>query len=241
MLKLLKVEFKILFKWKPTRLAFVSFVLLAVLMSAMSMLNEEQSMSSLFNGLFIVNLIAVAIGGLFINNDYSQNTIRNKITVGHSRSNIYCAKFISVFVFYIMLTLIYAVPSFLINYIGLGTDGVIAEAMYKNIILVLLSILMNTSLTVFIAMTLRNVAGGVMPVVLAESIPVAGTLCLEVLSVSDKPDLFKFVQAVPTIQGMMLSPQVVPENIGLSVSIAFVFSIVLLTLGYLIFRKADLN
>lgn len=241
MINLLKVEFKTLFKWKPTKLAFISFFLLAIIMSAISVLNKEQSMSSLFNGMFIVNLIAVALGGLFIHNDYSQNTIRNKITVGCSRSGIYFSKIITVFLFYITLTIVYAVTSFIINYFGIGTDGVIAEAMWKNGLLVLLSILMNISMTIFISMTIRNVAGGVMPVVLAESIPIAGTLCLEVLSVSDMPELLKFVQAIPTVQGMMLSPDVIPENIKLSVCIAFVFSTLLLLIGYMLFRRMDLN
>lgn len=241
MLNLLKVEFKTLFKLKPTKLSIVGSLVLAALMSLISVLNEEPAMTSLFNGIFIVNLISVAIGGLFVNNDFSQNTIRNKMVVGHSRWSVYCSKFSTVLTFYIMISIAYMLPSFLINYFCLETEGIVWEAMWKNFALVGMSIIINAIITVFLAMEMRNAAGVVLPIAVAEGLPVAGTLLLEVLSVSDIPKLFKFVKSIPNIQTMMLYPQIIPENVWLSFTITCGTVVVLFAIGYLSFRKADLN
>jgi hypothetical protein len=207
----------------------------------MSIVNEEPAMTSLFSGMFIVNLLSVAIGGLFVNNDYTQNTIRNKIVAGHPRLNIYCAKLITVFVFYVMLTLVYVVPSFLINIFCLDTNEVIWEAMWKNFSLVTMTIVINAIITVFLAMAIRNVAGVVLPIAAAEGLPVIGTLALEVLSVSDMQILYKIIKSIPNIQTMMLAPSVIPTDILLSYIITLSTVTFLLTIGYLSFRTADLN
>jgi hypothetical protein len=128
-----------------------------------------------------------------------------------------------------------------INYFCLETKEVVWEAMWKNFALIGMALTINTMLTVFLAMAIRNVGGVALPIAVAEGLPVIGSLLLELLSVSDMPGLFKFVNSIPNIQAMMLSPQIVPTNLDLSLYITCGTVVVLFTIGCLSFIKADLN
>ena len=81
-----------------------------------------------------------------------------------------------------------------------------------------------------------------LPVFLAEAIPVSGMLIAEVLSVSDNAKkAYDFVMAIPNIEIMMLSPYVVPANIELSLIITVIFCFVCVGLSLIVFHKAELS
>lgn len=65
-------------------------------------------------GVYLIFVIAILIGS-FVGREYSDGTIRNKLTAGHTRSSIYASKFIVCAVADIMLHILYIVVV-----IGLG-------------------------------------------------------------------------------------------------------------------------
>lgn len=172
--------------------------------------------------------------------DYSQNTIRNKIVVGHTRLSIYVAKFAATFLFYLMCILLYAIPSVIVDLCVSDMSNVAWEAMWKNLIIVFCNMMISVSIIVFFTTVMRSVIGAIMPFCAVEFLAVGGTLWLEILSVDNK-ELFEIVQAIPSIKAMMLSPDIVPTNIGLSCAISAGIVLFMCMAGYLAFRKADLN
>lgn len=54
----------------------------------------RQADNSLFMGTILVVFVIAAFAGLFVGTEYSDGTIRNKLIVGHRRSNVYISKLI---------------------------------------------------------------------------------------------------------------------------------------------------
>lgn len=241
MINLLKVDFKSLFKLKAVKWAILGAFVFSILLSLQSITDKTPAFENFFNGAIVVNLLSVAVGGLYINNDFSQNTIRNKIVIGYTRTKILFSKVIVVFCFYLLTTLAAWIPAFCINYFMLETDNVLWEAITKGILLSIYTLFNNMAITILLGVSARNATGAILPVFLAEAIPVAGMLLLEVLSVSDAEQLFNFVKAVPNIAIMILSPYTVPENMYLSLITTAVFCCGCLLLGLLTFNQAELS
>lgn len=241
MFKLLQVELYTLTKMKAFKLSVLGAIILSILLNVQYITDKTPAFESFFNGVLVLNLIAVAIGGLIINNDYAQNTIRNKVVIGYSRTSIFVAKTLLILLYYIIIFVVAFIPSLYIHCFMLETENVIWEAVWKGFALSGLNIVNNVAITILLGMSVKNVAGVVLPVFLAEAIPVSGMLILEVLSVSNAKKMFEFVQAIPNIEIMMLSPYTVPANMGLSLIITGVFTTFCLLLSWHVFNTAELN
>ena len=98
--KLLRVNLKLMVRRKDTRLCAGLSVVLAVLGALVSKLNGNMTWYDMFEFPLILVMIFSAVGGLFISRDYTQNTIRNKLTVGHKRTGIYLANQITETIFF---------------------------------------------------------------------------------------------------------------------------------------------
>ena len=142
MRNLCKVEFKVLFKLKLLYLELVVVFLLAIVMGIVSLLNNESSLSSLFNGMFIISMIYPALGGTFLLTDFKQKTINNKIIAGHSRFNIYTTKLIALIVLYVISIIAYYIPATIISFIGPSFD-INWTILFKNFFIVGLAGMFN--------------------------------------------------------------------------------------------------
>lgn len=241
MFKLLKVELKTMFKWKATKYTFLFLTLLAALCSGMNVLNEEPALSGLFTFPTIVSIVASSIGGLFLYQDYMQNTIRNKIVVGHSRLEVYLAKTITILVLHIIL-----VGSFMFIFGGIGywcldTEYVVWEAFWKNCAIVLSSTFVVSVLTSVIAINVKSPLGGLLPMMLVSSILFGGIFGMEMLYVNEAEQAIKTIQTIPITCLINLSETILPENISSILTTASIVTVVCTMLGYLAFRKADLK
>lgn len=74
----------------------------------------------LFEGFTLTAVFCPVFCSLFLGSDYSDGTLRNKILAGHSRSSIYLANFISVFLANLLIalvsTLMQLLPTLLLGY-----------------------------------------------------------------------------------------------------------------------------
>lgn len=240
MLNLLKVELKVLMKFKPAQWMFFLYPVLGIIIAIIMKIVESPAFTALIKGVFLVNMITIAIGSLFIYNDYSQNTIRNKIIVGHTRLSVYASKFAVTFLFFLACVLMFAIPTIILDAFMIGFKDVVWEAIWKNLIIVFCNILIYVTLIVFFTMSIRSVVGAISPFCTFEFLAVVGTLLLEILS-SDNQELFEFVSAIPSFKATMLSANISPTDVGMSCLIALLSSIFLLAIGYFKFKKDDLN
>lgn len=241
MFKLLKVELKTLFKWKATRYTIIFLMLLAILTSGMNVLNEEPALSGLFVFPMIVLMITSAVGGLFVYQDHSQNTIRNKIVVGHSRFNVYMAKVLTTLFLHLL-----SVCSFMIIFGGIGvifldTDYVVWEACWKNLINIILSTCVISTFTSLLSVNIASPLGGLLPMMLVSSVTFGSIFGAEILSVNGGEEIIKLVAALPVTGLIHMSETIVPENLTITIASGLCVILVFVTSGYLIFRKADLK
>ena len=242
MLKLIKTEFITLFKMKSVKWSFFGMFLLSIALNFQYVSDKTPAFEGLFNGMMVVNLLSVAIGGLILNTDFSQNTIRNKIVLGYSRISIVLSKVLIIACYYLLMAITAFVPALIIHCGFLETKDIVWEAINKSFVITGLNIFNNVALTILLGVSARTIIGAVLPVFLAEAIPVSGMLIAEVLSVSDNTKkAYDFVMAIPNIEIMMLSPYIVPANLELSIIITLVFSGLCLLLSLYTFCKAELN
>ncbi|MCI8293411.1 MAG: ABC transporter permease subunit [Hespellia sp.] len=119
--KLLSAEFERLFKSFVFRLGMLFSTGLAVFVVTMRWMDVRKNAETyaslsikysnadgliFVGGLYIIFVIAVFVG-IFVGTEYSDGTIRNKITAGHTRGCIYLSKWIVCAVTTIMIHLLY--------------------------------------------------------------------------------------------------------------------------------------
>ena len=103
-------------------------------------------------------LISIA-AGLLIVQDFRNNTIRNKIIVGHSRTNIYIANLIvSVFVA-VVYQLAFWITVIVLGGILMGFESFPSREMFVNMLIALLIQITFTCVIVFLCTSMKNIGG----------------------------------------------------------------------------------
>ena len=97
--KLLKVNMKLMMRRLDVRVCAALGIILAIFEAAVSKHTDTLDWYGMFEMLIMFAFTLSAVGGLFISRDYSLNTIRNKLTVGHKRTSVYLANQIAESIF----------------------------------------------------------------------------------------------------------------------------------------------
>ncbi|MCI8407750.1 MAG: ABC transporter permease subunit [Lachnospiraceae bacterium] len=110
-------------------------------------------------GLYLIFVISVFIS-IFVGTEYSDGTIRNKLTIGHTRRNIYLSKFIvcataNILVYLLYIVVVLVLGNFLIN----GTTMTIIEIISFTMTGIT-AILALTALLVLLSLSNQNKAIG---------------------------------------------------------------------------------
>ena len=244
MANLLAEGYRRLFKGK--RFYIVLAVIIAIPTIAAVFLRIVEKRALNLGGALVFSLIGTMsmfisiTAGLFIINDFKNNTIRNKIIIGHSRANIYLANLI------ISLTVafIYQIV-FWLTLIAFGKtimrfDAFPSKEIFQNMLLTLAIIFAFTSCFVFICTTLKNTGGFALSLMLDT---VVSMLVLLVMIIPKK-EISKILSiAVPSMQKNSLSnnPTVVPDNIWWMILIDIGICVVVTIAGIEIFKRSDLK
>lgn len=101
----------------------------------------------------VLFLLMPAMAALFINTDYHDGAIRNKLTVGCARSAVYLANLISMYAVYILATLLYTAVLLLF---GLGIPVEAPQAVFSQYLMLMLVMLAETAMGVFLATVVSN-------------------------------------------------------------------------------------
>ena len=244
MANLLAEGFRRLFKGK--RFYIVLAVIIAIPTIAAVFLRIVEKRALNLGGALVFSLIGTMsmfisiTAGLFIINDFKNNTIRNKIIIGHSRANIYLANLI------ISLTVAFIYQMvFWLTLIAFGKtimrfDAFPSKEIFQNMLLTLAIIFAFTSCFVFICTTLKNTGGFALSLMLDT---VVSMLVLLVMIIPQK-EISKILSiAVPSMQKNSLSnnPTVVPDNIWWMILIDIGICVAVTIAGIEIFKKSDLK
>lgn len=115
-----------------------------------------------FMNTFMPMIIAIT-GGLFISKDYTNNTIRNKIIIGHSRPRIYMANWITSVLITLVLLFGYLIFIFSVGVPIFGFSEFFEFGFFfKKLLLTLCPLITFASITVFICMTVKGTSGTVL-------------------------------------------------------------------------------
>lgn len=168
MSKLIAEGYRRLFKGKRFYVVLIVIMALAALIPVLNAIFEpDRELRGYADGIFIlfsgqIPMFVSVAAGLLITQDFRNNTVRNKIIIGHSRTNIYLANLImalTVMVIYLLALMI----------TGWGIGAIFMDFRYLKKAEFILKVLMYfpimitfTSLIVFICNSLRSTGGFVL-------------------------------------------------------------------------------
>lgn len=152
----------------------------------------------MFNYSTIVGIVIAIFTSLFLGVDYSDGTIRNKISVGHKRSDIYLSNLLIISVTslfsYILFIAIVAI-------IGIPLLGGITISIPKLLMLlgcIFATIITYSSIFTLIAMMISNKAiTAIVSIMLAFGMMMAAVICLNILNTQE------FIQEASLVDGEM--------------------------------------
>lgn len=153
--------------FKTKRFIFSILIMIAIpslIMWFSASMGDELYMDSFpfFMNTSLPMIIAIT-GGLFISKDYTNNTIRNKIIVGHSRPSIYMANWITSVIMTLVIFAVYLLFIFAVGGTIFGFSNVFEiDFFFQELLLTLCPLITFTSITVFICMTVKGTSGTVL-------------------------------------------------------------------------------
>ena len=236
--KLIKVELKNIFSKFDIQSTLLIFTFLGFMSGILNKGNSSPSCEGLFEWTMVLTLLISALGGLYISKDYTQNTIRNKIIVGHTRFSIYLSKQIAVTLMYISCSILYIFSSIISNIMFIGYNNLNKEALLTGILVTIFVIIVLSTITTFIAMTIKKESGGLMPLLVMFVMMMLSAWIPEFVK-GNAIDIINDI--VPTSQMMLLNIQTVDPHPLRHISYSLLLILVFFNSGYLIFKNSDLN
>ena len=245
MSNLLAEGFRRLFKGKRFYIVLAVIVAIPTFASIFIRIVEKKALDLgtvlCFSMIGTMTMFISITAGLFIINDFKNNTIRNKIIIGHSRTNIYLANLIIAFFVAFVYQLV-----FWLTLIGLCNsimkfDDFPCTEIFQNMLLTLAIEFAFTSFFVFLCTSLRNTGGFVLSLMLDTIVSMIVSLIVMFVR-SEK--LSKAIEiAVPSLQrnDFAYDPVNVPGNIWWMILIDIGICIVITIAGIEIFKRADLK
>jgi len=238
MSKLIKVELKSIFSKFDIRSTVLILTLLGFITGILNKGNSSPSCDGIFEWTMVLTLLISALGGLYISRDYTQNTIRNKIIVGHTRFGIYLSKQIAVATMYLACALLFMASTIVSNFMFIGTNYLNKDALWTGIIVSIFVVIVLSTITTFIAMSVKKETGGLMPLLVMFVMMMLSAWIPEFVK-GKAVDIINDI--VPTSQMILLNLDTVDPHPVRHILYSFLLSLIFFVSGYAIFRKSDLN
>lgn len=138
------------------RVMFFLMIFLALFLLIFAKVNDVQAHT---DEAFIINVLLPVISGCIICNiissDFTNNTVRNKVIIGHKRSNIYLANMITMSVLILALFLVYEAVFFSVGMIMFDNIH-FTSRIAGNILFEIPALIDCAALAVFISMTIKS-------------------------------------------------------------------------------------
>lgn len=242
MFQLLKAELAALMKWKATIYTILFMIGLGAIIPLMnSVLYEDPTMQGFFEFTYIVLLISSVIIGLFVYKDYSQNTIRNKVIVGHSRATVYFSKALLVALSLIGFFLIFLLSTFVVGMCIGDLSYLNMSVFIQSCVIVICSILTAASLISLIAVNIQSPVGALLPMMLLFSIMFLSMLYAEMLMINEQTEILELLQTLPLTSCLMLNEVTKPFNMVGTIIYSIITCAVMQIFGCGIFQRINLK
>lgn len=236
--KLIKVELKSIFSKFDIKSTMLIFTFLGFISGLLNKGNSSPSCDGIFEWTMVLSLLISALGGLYISRDYTQNTIRNKIIVGHTRFNIYLSKQIAVTSMYLACSGLFIISTILSNFMFIGMNNINQKALWIGIIVSLFVIIVLSMITTFIAMSVKKETGGLMPLLVMFIMMMLSAWIPEFVK-GKAIDIINDI--VPTSQMILLNINNVDPHPIRHIIYSLLLSLIFFISGYTIFKKSDLS
>ena len=236
--KLIKVEINSIFNKFDIRCTMLVFTLLGFMAGILNKSNGSASCVGLFEWTMVLALLISALGGLYISRDYTQNTIRNKIVVGHTRFNIYLSKQIAVTLMYLACSGLFMASSIISNGIFVGINNINKNAIFVGILVSIFVIIVFSVITTFISMSIKKESGGLIPLLVMFIMMMLSAWIPEFVT-GKAINIINDI--VPTSQMIMLNIKVVDPYPIRHIIYSLLLSTIFFTCGYIIFKNSDLK
>jgi len=238
MSKLIKVELKNIFSKFDIRCTLLMLTLLGFVTGILNKGNYYPSCEGIFEWTMVLTLLISALGGLYISRDYTQNTIRNKIIVGHTRFGIYLSKQIAITSMYLACALLFMASTIISNFMFVGTTNLNKEALWTGILVSIFVVIALSTITTFIAMSVKKETGGLMPLLVMFVMMMLSAWIPEFVK-GKVIDIANDI--IPTSQMMLLNIQTVDSHPIIHILYSLLLSFVFFISGLAIFKNSDLN
>ena len=238
MSKLIKVELKNIFSKFDIRSTMLILSLLGFVTGILNKGNSSSSCDGIFEWTMVLTLLISALGGLYISRDYTQNTIRNKIIVGHTRFGIYLSKQIAVTAMYLACVGIFITSTIISNFTFIGTNNLNKDALWIGIIVSIFGVIVLSTITTFIAMSIKKETGGLMPLLVMFVMMMLSAWIPEFVK-GKAMDIINDI--VPTSQMILLNLDIVDPHPTRHILYSLLLSLIFFISGFAIFKNSDLN
>ncbi len=195
----------------------------------------------LFDAIGILPLLIGIAAGMLIVQDFKNNTIRNKVIIGHSRVKIYLANWIVSVTVMIIYMAVYLVVAAALGGIILGFEEFPTKEMTVNLVHFFFIELAMTSLIVFLCNTMKNTGGFVLAITMHY---IVDMFSLALMLLNKHPKVQEIVsEAVPSLQMNIVQQG---YNESHDHSMRMILFMVIITVvstigGALLFKKSDLK
>lgn len=238
MSKLIRVELKNIFSKFDIKCTLFIFTFFGVIIGITNKANNSQACEGIFEWGLVLMLLISALGGLYISRDYTQNTIRNKIIVGHTRFSIYLSKQIAITSMYLVCSGLFMGSTIVSNFVFIGTENLNKEALWTGLLVSIFVIVTFSVITTFIAMSIKKETGGLMPLLVMFIMMIFSAMGMEFIK-GRAIDIINDI--VPTSQMMLLNLMNTDPHPIRHVLYSLLISLIFFVSGCAIFKKSDLN
>lgn len=204
MIRLLNAGFERLRKNKIFWLVMIFSIGLALFMiytqySDMTKYDEVIEVEQLMlNYSTIIGIVIAIFTSLFLGVEYSDGTIRNKISIGHKRANIYLSNLIITAITSLFAYIIFMIAIAIIGIPLFGGFTMQISSFFKLIGCIFVAILSYSSIFTFIAMLISNkTITAIVSIMLAFGMMMVALTCLNILSAQE------FIQEGSLVDGEM--------------------------------------
>ncbi len=161
MIRLLDANFKRLSKNKPFYILMIVTIIIAILKIIFSYIDMDSERPIHLEEIlcfypFIFSFFIASFTSLFLGCEYNDSVIRNKISIGHKRLNIYLANLITVSIACLLFYIVYFLVSLIIGIPLFGVISISYSLFLKIIITILIDILAYSSIFTAIQMLFNS-------------------------------------------------------------------------------------
>lgn len=201
-------------------------------------------------GLTMCALFSAITSAMLISRDYTNNTIRNKIIIGHSRTNIYLTNLIVTAAVFMIYNAAYLLVVIGVGIPLLGGGDFPNSDLIKNMALALIVLLTFSALVTFITMTIKTIGGAILAIALNYIGSFIG-LAVEILSMKYEKFCEFLTDALPSMQldtlqmSSNLASTIMSTGNTIHYGSIIIYDVIIIVgitiLGIAIFNKADVK